>query len=77
VKPIKEAELKLPGSEMKTPNSYEFYLEGRLEGRRDGINKHGPEDHFILQNTPNSQISGLEGTFGYQPVQETQKEERQ
>ena len=34
VKPVKEGSLKFPGEVLQPPNAYEFYLEGRLEGKR-------------------------------------------
>ena len=40
VKPAEAGSLKFPGDDFQTPNWYEFYLEGRLEGRRpasDGL----------------------------------------
>jgi len=53
VKPVDKEEIVLPGENLIPPNSYQFYLEGRLEGNRPaGATESG----------------GLEGEFGHQPI---------
>jgi pilus assembly protein CpaC len=66
VKPVKEGSIEFPGEYMKPPNRYEFYLEGRLEGRRDDVS--AMSRHEFTGAIPASRTSGLEGDFGYQPV---------
>ncbi|APG26970.1 hypothetical protein A7E78_03455 [Syntrophotalea acetylenivorans] len=63
----KEGTIKYPGQDMKIPNRYEFYLEGRLEGRRSGdMDTLGV--HSFGQEVPESEQGGLEGSFGHEPV---------
>jgi pilus assembly protein CpaC len=69
VKPSKEGTVRFPGEYLKVPNRLEFYLEGRLEGRRlpsdvSAMSRH----HFTPppQNVEN--LGGLEGEFGHEPV---------
>jgi pilus assembly protein CpaC len=74
VKPEKEGTLNYPGEFMKTPNSFEFYLEGRLEGRRSpgdvsSLSKHS----FALPAVPMESQGGLEGQFGQEPVSPAQQ----
>lgn len=69
VKPVEAGSLSFPGQELQPPDWYEFYLEGRLEGRR-------PSAVGSVEDPLGKSISaveaidggGLEGTFGYQPV---------
>jgi pilus assembly protein CpaC len=64
VKPVHEGEMSFPGEFLKPPSRFEFYLEGRLEGRRS------PEDQSILsQHSFSVQAEmdggGMEGDFGH------------
>lgn len=52
VKPIKQEDIVYPGENIILPSDYEFYLGGKLEGRRTAVDEGG----------------GLEGKFGHQPV---------
>jgi pilus assembly protein CpaC len=72
VKPVTKDTIGYPGQNMEPPNWYEFYLEGRFEGRR-------PENPPLAENMQSSanvnslrvsdgQTGGLEGDFGYQSV---------
>jgi pilus assembly protein CpaC len=71
VKAVKEGTLKFPGEHMTVPNDYEFYLEGRLEGKRpfDEASVFG-RHRFQDGSAPAPKKSGLEGDFGFQPVKE-------
>lgn len=69
VKPTKEGSITFPGEYMQPPSQLEFYLEGRLEGRRF------PEDPSAMSRhsfTPPPQMTeaagGLEGEFGHEPT---------
>ncbi len=69
VKPVREGDLNFPGEFLKKPNWYEFYLEGRLEGKRgpeetSELSKHG----FAMSSLPTKTPGGLEGPFGNQPL---------
>jgi pilus assembly protein CpaC len=73
VKPEKEGAISYPGEYVQVPNRFEFYLEGRLEGRRSpydpsAFGRHG----FAEQMMPMEMQGGLEGDFGQQPVTEGQ-----
>jgi pilus assembly protein CpaC len=69
IKPGLEGSLKFPGENMQIPNRYEFYLEGRLEGRRsDGDESALKQHNFFEMPTDAARAGGLEGDFGYQPV---------
>ncbi len=70
VKPVKEGSMKLPGEFMKTPNAYEFYLEGRLEGKRpfDEQSAFGHHDFQGDGAAAELKEGGLDGDFGFQPV---------
>lgn len=67
----KEGSIKYPGDEMQAPNRYEFYLEGRLEGRRSHDKMSG---HSFNQHTQAIEEGGMEGSFGYEPVSESASE---
>jgi pilus assembly protein CpaC len=59
---------------MQIPNRFEFYLEGRLEGRRSpgdiaALSRHS----FTLPMLPMETRGGLEGDFGPQPIQPVQQ----
>lgn len=69
VKPVAEGSLRFPGENIQIPNRYEFYLEGRLEGRRaDGDESIIKGHSFAAVSTEAAKVGGLEGDFGYQPV---------
>jgi pilus assembly protein CpaC len=69
VKPDREGKLTFPGEFIQVPNRFEFYLEGRLEGRRSpgdvaALSRHS----FALPAVPVESQGGLEGQFGQEPV---------
>ncbi len=64
----KEGTIKYPGESMQIPNRYEFYLEGRLEGRRPLDDSNSSSDHRFNTMLPTTDQGGLEGSFGYEPV---------
>jgi pilus assembly protein CpaC len=64
VNPVKEGKLSFPGEFIKPPNRFEFYLEGKLEGRRSAENKSLLSDHVFM--TPAAASGGgMEGNFGH------------
>ncbi|MDT8420470.1 MAG: type II and III secretion system protein family protein [Desulfuromonadales bacterium] len=63
VKPVPAGTLTFPGEDMQPPNWFEYYLEGRMEGRRPA----SPGSGSAPVATGGEQ-TGLEGTFGYEPV---------
>lgn len=65
VKPVEAGSIKFPGDGLQTPNWYEFYLEGRLEGRRSMPDGSTAE---TLSEVEAVDGGGFEGAFGYQPV---------
>jgi len=69
VKPVAPDSIKYPGQDMELPNQYEFYLEGKLEGRRTapGVSQSISHNGY-LPTAPTEQGGGLEGDFGHQPV---------
>jgi len=64
----KEGTIKYPGESMQLPNRYEFYLEGRLEGRRPLDDSNSSSGHRFNPTLPTTDQGGLEGSFGYEPV---------
>ncbi len=68
VKANQEGSIKFPGETMQIPNRYEFYLEGRLEGRRSLADMNALSSHGFNQDTPETIQGGLEGSFGHEPV---------
>ena len=64
----KEGTIKYPGENMQIPNRYEFYLEGRLEGRRAPTDMDAMNVHSFSQQVTESEQGGLEGSFGHEPV---------
>ena len=69
IKPVPEGSIRFPGENMQSPNRYEFYLEGRLEGRRHDDDESIIKRHnFSEMPTEAARVGGLEGDFGYQPV---------
>jgi pilus assembly protein CpaC len=72
VKPVSEGSIGYPGQFMEPPNWYEFYLEGKFEGRRSenpplAENMHSSANDNSLR-VSGRQTGGLEGDFGYQSV---------
>jgi len=69
VKPTKEGNLSFPGEYMRPPNRLEFYLEGRLEGRRFPEDPSAMSRHsFTAPARTTETIGGLEGEFGHEPM---------
>jgi len=64
----KEGTIKFPGETMQEPNRYEFYLEGRLEGRQPLGDATALSTHTFDQQVPEVEQGGLEGSFGHEPV---------
>jgi len=66
VTPRPEGSLRFPGEEIQTPNRYEFYLEGRLEGQRP-MDAPSAMSHHNFSAFPAGERSpgGLEGEFGH------------
>jgi pilus assembly protein CpaC len=66
VSPVPEGSLRFPGEDMQQPNRYEFYLEGRLEGRRYLDTPSALSSHnFGVLPAGERQPGGLEGEFGH------------
>lgn len=67
VTPRPEGSLRFPGEEIQTPNRYEFYLEGRLEGRRpvEAPSAMSSHNFSALPAGERSPGGGLEGEFGH------------
>ena len=61
VKAEPEGTVSYPGENFQPPNAFEFYLEGRMEGRRPMATEPAPAPMTENQG-------GLEGEFGLQPV---------
>jgi pilus assembly protein CpaC len=75
VKANKEGALRFPGESMVPPNRLEFYLEGRLEGRRSPDEPSAFSRHsFNPPASPGATRGGLEGSFGYEPMQSDMSE---
>ncbi|MDA3971058.1 MAG: type II and III secretion system protein family protein [Desulfobulbaceae bacterium] len=69
VQPVAEGSISFPGEDMQLPNRYEFYLEGRLEGRRADDDESIIKRHnFSEMPSEAARVGGMEGDFGYQPV---------
>ncbi|HXV21367.1 MAG TPA: type II and III secretion system protein family protein [Desulfuromonadales bacterium] len=67
VNPVAEGELRFPGEFMQLPSQYEFYIEGRLEGRRSADNPSALSRHGFPQPPDAAGKSGgLEGKLGFQ-----------
>ncbi|HEY7745084.1 MAG TPA: hypothetical protein VIA07_02020, partial [Desulfuromonadales bacterium] len=63
-----------PGEFIQAPNRFEFYLEGRLEGRRSPGDVSSLSQHsFALPSVPMESQGGLEGQFGQEPVSPAQQ----
>jgi pilus assembly protein CpaC len=65
VKPVEAGSIWFPGDGLQPPNWYEFYLEGRLEGRRSVPDGSTTETLSAVDAVDGG---GFEGAFGYQPV---------
>jgi pilus assembly protein CpaC len=73
IKPEKEGAINYPGEFIQPPNRFEFYLEGRLEGRRSPGDVSSLSQHsFALPMVPMDSQGGLEGQFGQEPVSPAQ-----
>jgi pilus assembly protein CpaC len=69
VKPDREGTLSFPGEFIQIPSRFEFYLEGRLEGKRSTGDQSGMTQHsFATTMVPMESQGGLEGQFGQEPV---------
>jgi pilus assembly protein CpaC len=68
VKPVPAGSISFPGDDMQPPNWFEFYLEGRLEGRRPDAQQTTAGRFSPGPAVAGQDRSGLEGQFGYQPV---------
>lgn len=64
VNPVKEGQLSFPGEFIKPPNRFEFYLEGKLEGRRSGEDPSLLTQHAFAMPAA-ATGGGLEGNFGH------------
>jgi pilus assembly protein CpaC len=74
VRPDKEGTINYPGEFIQAPNRFEFYLEGRLEGRRSPGDVSSLSQHsFALPTVPMESQGGLEGQFGQEPVSPAQQ----
>lgn len=74
VKPDREGTINYPGEFIQPPNRFEFYLEGRLEGRRSPGDMSSLTQHsFALPMVPMESQGGLEGQFGQEPVSPAQQ----
>lgn len=67
VKPVPEGEIQYPGENMREPNWFEFYLEGRLEGRRP-VGEQPALSRYTTSSDRSSdeKAGGFEGEFGHQ-----------
>ncbi|MCK4536856.1 MAG: hypothetical protein KAT93_07575, partial [Desulfuromonadales bacterium] len=65
IKPVNEGELSFPGEFIKPPNRFEFYLEGKLEGRRLATDTSSFQTHSF--QVP-SETGGMEGQFGHESI---------
>lgn len=64
VKPLREGEVSYPGEFVKPPSRFEFYLEGRLEGRRSADDPSILKQHSFATSA-GIDGGGLEGDFGH------------
>ena len=69
VTPLREGSHSFPGEFIQPPNRYEFYLEGRLEGRRPLDAPSAMSSHNFSAVPEGAQMSGgLEGDFGHRSM---------
>ena len=66
VKPVNEGDIAFPGEFIKPPNRFEFYLEGRLEGRRQATD---PSAFSVHSFHAPAETGALEGDFGHESAQ--------
>jgi pilus assembly protein CpaC len=66
VNPAPEGTLQFPGDNLKVPNQYEFYLQGRLEGAPAAGDPPAPGRHAFQQASAAPGSGGLEGVLGFQ-----------
>jgi pilus assembly protein CpaC len=64
ISPVREGDISFPGEFIKPPNRHEFYLEGRLEGRRTSMDPSQIQQHNFARKSY-SEAGGLEGDFGH------------
>ncbi|PLX81426.1 MAG: hypothetical protein C0614_06585, partial [Desulfuromonas sp.] len=64
IQPVTEGQLSFPGEFIKAPNRFEFYLEGRLEGRRNAEDPSQLSQHQFTK-AAGLDGGGLEGDFGH------------
>lgn len=67
VTPVPEGSLRFPGEDIQRPSRYEFYLEGRLEGRRylDSPSAMSSHNFAAVPTAGERTPGGLEGEFGH------------
>lgn len=69
VKPLDLARQTLPTDEYIEPDDFEFYLEGAMEGRQEGLSASSHTDLPVILPRIEGEVisgrSGLEGNFGY------------
>ena len=69
VTPLREGSHSFPGEFIQPPNRYEFYLEGRLEGRRSLDDPSALSNHAFSAIPEAERVSGgLEGDFGHRSM---------
>ncbi len=66
IKPVNEGDIIFPGEFIKPPNRFEFYLEGKLEGRRQAAD---PSAFSVHSFQAPAETGGLEGDFGHESAQ--------
>ncbi|PLY02463.1 MAG: hypothetical protein C0624_08420, partial [Desulfuromonas sp.] len=78
VKPQQEGPMHFPGEEFQPPNWFEFYIERRLEGRRNDYSASFDAHPSIPDAEPVEPVEpmepttgGLEGSFGHRPYAPT------
>jgi pilus assembly protein CpaC len=64
IKPVREGEISFPGEFLKPPSRFEFYLEGRLEGRRTATDPSLFSQHSFVAGVA-ADSGGMEGDFGH------------
>jgi pilus assembly protein CpaC len=64
IKPVREGDISFPGEYVKPPNRLEFYLEGRLEGRRSAEDQSQLSQHSFGMGSA-AASGGMEGSFGH------------
>jgi len=64
VNPVEEGKISYPGEFLKPPNRFEFYLEGRLEGRRSAEDPSLLSSH-VFSVPKSAAAGGMEGSFGH------------